>query len=222
MWESVSEPQPSPIEVSSGQKLGHAAAEVQIKCRIKLLALMPCWKPGGDLTWMLCIEDKAESAKGTSLHGWKIVAWSDFTHFPDRTDLSWHIKSITYGLLGEETLPHEPWLDREGRESVSTEEGGEFREVLTATCLEVENGVVFPERSHGKIIITRAVAGYTTAAFVFHYSVHVNIFFRMSFDLGRYMLNFKPKSSHFCEVIKWCSEVSVPDTEQQGKPVRVQ
>lgn len=91
-------------------------------------------------------------------------------------------------------MSHEPWLGSGGRESVSTEEGGDIREALTATCLEMENGMVFSKRSHVKIIITRAVAEYIAVAFVFPYSVHVIIFFRTSFYLERYMLNFKLKN----------------------------
>lgn len=105
----------------------------------------------------------------------------------------WHIKVITYALLGEETLFHEPWLGRGEREFVSTEEE-DIREALTATCLEAENGMTFFKRSHGKIIITRAVAEYIIVAFVLPYSVHVIIFFRTSFDLERYMLHFKLKN----------------------------
>lgn len=65
--------------------------------------------------------------------------------------------------------------------------------------------MVFAKRSHGIIITTRAVAEYIIVAFVFpysykevlipyFYSVHVIIFFRTSFDMERYMLNFKLKN----------------------------
>lgn len=53
---------------------------------------------------------------------------------------------------------------------------------------------MFSERSHGIIIITRAVAEYIIVAFMFPYSVHIIIFFRTSFDLEKYMLNFELKN----------------------------
>lgn len=85
-------------------------------------------------------------------------------------------------------------LIEEGENLSPERKGGDFREALTETCLGVENGVVFPERSHGITIVTRAVAEYVIVAFVFPHSVHVIIFFRISFDLQRYMLNFKLKN----------------------------
>lgn len=94
--------------------------------------------------------------------------------------------SLMY-FWGKKLCPMNLGLIEEGK-------GRDFREALTATCLEVENWVVFSERSHGITIVTRAVAEYIIVAFVFPHSVHVIIFFRISFDLERYMLNFKLKN----------------------------
>lgn len=72
---------------------------------------------------MLHIEGKAKSAKPYMAK--KLWLGEVSLLFSDRTNLLWHIRNITYVLLGEETFSHEPWLDRGGRESVSTEENSE-------------------------------------------------------------------------------------------------
>lgn len=139
---------------------------------------------------MMCIESKAKSAKPYMA---KKLWLGGISPLFQTEHLMVHHKNIIYILLGEETLSHEPWLIEEG-ESLSAQRKEETSKALTATCLEMEGGMVLSKRSHGKIIITRAAAENMIVAFVFPYSMHVIIFFRTSFDLERYMLNFKVKN----------------------------
>lgn len=97
---------------SSGQKLGHAQAEVQIKNTFKFLALMPCWK-SGDQTWMLCIESKAKPAKPYMAK--KInVAWRDFTFFSDRTNSCGTSRTLHMHFWGNKLCPTNLGLVVEG------------------------------------------------------------------------------------------------------------
>lgn len=125
--ESISEPQPSPFKMSSEQKFGRAEWKEQIKDTFKFLAIMPCWKSGGDLKWMMCIESKAKSAKPYMA---KKLWLGGISPLFQTEHLRAHHKNIIYVLLGEETLSHEPWLVEEG-ESLSAQRKEETSERLS-------------------------------------------------------------------------------------------